>query len=494
MAGAYPNYILERKSPQYAYALVILSGGIGLIIFQLGDLVAALLFYALLAALFSSIWPNKALLWGGWLCLPIVLLVCFDVLISGSFRGLGRNGLIFVKVFPAACLGAYVGSQLSIKIATRFVNMRAHRKGLNRNGYGVQDRLVLKKNALPTASFKIASSGHSSNGSAQKVKQSAHSDGLNQSLLQAAQEGDLNRVETLVAGGADVNAAHGDQWTPLMMAARTGEVEMVRTLFEKGAVPDASSSKGWTALMIATIEGRAEIVRALLEHGADLSIQNNKGWTALRFAVSMDETEILRLLLKAGADVNLADHEGTTALMQAAGENIEESLKALLEAGADPDIKDNNGLTALMIARRRNHSRIIKLLKEAEGKAAAGASATDGVSVDDDSYLYLIKEELEDKLGSCSHSPLADDAVSRVLRALQNVQEHIDATSKGRSPDPSEISHKLLLTLKEAATLSGLPRQHLVEAIEGEKLKARLLEHGWHIRRADLDDYIRRLC
>ncbi|HEY0323557.1 MAG TPA: ankyrin repeat domain-containing protein [Pyrinomonadaceae bacterium] len=495
MASTFSHSIVGAKSPQYAYALVILSGGIAFIISQGGELIAAWLLYALLAALFASIWPDRALQWAGWLCLPILLLICFDVLVTGSFYGVGRNGTILIKALPSACLGVYVGSRLSVrKVANHLATERVNRRRAPAFGKGAQTSLVLKDRATPGASVKAISSGHGSKLPAKVTKPVTPALSLNATLIKAAQDGDLERIKLLVAQGADVNALSRDEWTPLMIASLGGDVEMVKTLFGNGAALHDAGGKGWTALMIATIEGQTDVVRALLEHGAEVSAKNNAGWTALRFAVSMDETEILRVLLDAGADVNVADKEGKTALMQAAGENIRESLKVLLDAGADPHLKDHKEQTALMIARQCGHTEIIKLLKEAQAKASAGIDASANILSDDNSYFYLLKEELEDGLNSYSGSPTqADDIVSRVLSAIQIVQGHIDATSKERILSPSEISHKLVFTLKEAATLSGLPRQHLLEAIEGRRLKAQLIKHAWRIKRAELADYIRRL-
>lgn len=484
MASAYSDYILEGKTPQYAYALVILSGGIAFVASQLGAPIAAWLSFALLAACYGSIWPDKAWQWGVWLCLPIILLICSDLIVTGSTFGLLSNGPIFVKVLPSAFFGAYVGSKLSVrKLGNLFSPGHVSRKRVSSGG--AQTGLVLKEMAVPTAIFKNFSSRNSQTPE-QSLARVADFPSLNVSLVKAVQEGDLNRINLLVAQGADINAASSDQWTPLMIASSGGDIEMVKILFGEGAMPDASSGKGWTALMIATVEGRVEVVRALLEHGAQANASNNRGLTALRLAVSMDETEILRALLDAGADVNLKDNEGRTALMQAADENIQGSLKVLLGAGADPSLKDNREQTALMIARAKGHSKIIKLLKEAEAKASTGNDARLSLAENDDSYFYLLKEELEEMLNA--HP--TDDAVSRVLDVLQ---EHIETTKKERSLTPSEISHKLMLTLKEAAALSGLPRQHLLEAIEGGSLKAQLIKQAWRIKRADLDDYIRRI-
>lgn len=129
MTKMYSDSIVVDKFPQYAYVLAILSGGTAYILTQLGgNRILPWLVYALLAALFSSIWPDRAMHWGGWLCLPIIMLLCFDVAVTLSMDGLSNNGTILAKALLSACLGAYIGSKLPVRrIASFFTNRRAKR-------------------------------------------------------------------------------------------------------------------------------------------------------------------------------------------------------------------------------------------------------------------------------------------------------------------------------------------------------------------------------
>jgi excisionase family DNA binding protein len=499
MAGTYSSSILEGKSPQYAYALVVLSGGIAVVIPQLGSArsgwpLAAWFFYALVAALFSFVWPYKAWQWAVWVCLPIFVLICFDILVMRG-KGIMRSGPLFIKALMSAGLGVYAGLKLSrLKISSHYERARVNRRRLSRQR--AESPVVLTEPVSLLSGGKFVFQSQHSNGSAAKAAQEvARRYGLNGALLNAAREGDHQKIRLLVGEGADVNVEGGNDWTPLMTAALDGDVETVKALFGGQVNGDAQCDKGWTALMTATVEGHMDVVRELIAQGVQVDARNNRGWTALRFAVSMDEPEILRLLLDAGADANICDEEGETALMQAARENLPECLQMLLDAGAYAQARDMNGQTALMIARSYGHTGIIKLLKEAEAKAAASVDAPVNLLSGDDSYLYLLKEELEEMLQANTRltAQAADDAVSRLLSVLQTVREQLDAAQEARSLAPSEISHKLTLTVQEASTLSGLPRAHLLEAIEARSLKAQRIKHTWRITRAELDDYLSRL-
>ncbi len=54
-------------------------------------------------------------------------------------------------------------------------------------------------------------------------------------------------------------------------------------------------------------------------------------------------------------------------------------------------------------------------------------------------------------------------------------------------------SSKLLLSLHDARALTGLSTQFLRDAIKTGKLKGRIIGKGYKIKRADLDNYIKKL-
>jgi len=75
----------------------------------------------------------------------------------------------------------------------------------------------------------------------------------------------------------------------------------------------------------------------------------------------------------------------------------------------------------------------------------------------------------------------------RLITALEGLQ----TPTAGVSPVP--VADKLTLSLVEAAQLSGLSRNHLRQAIEEKKLKARIIGRGWRVKRDDLDAYVKKL-
>ncbi len=76
------------------------------------------------------------------------------------------------------------------------------------------------------------------------------------------------------------------------------------------------------------------------------------------------------------------------------------------------------------------------------------------------------------------------------------VKESVAAALEARpdiAPAAVPVFEKLTLSLMEASQLSGLSRNHLRQAIEEKKLKARIIGRGWRVKREDLDAYVKKL-
>jgi len=165
-------------------------------------------------------------------------------------------------------------------------------------------------------------------------------------LSLAAMKGDVEKVELLLADGADVNGAQGD---------------------------------GSTALHWAAYREDAELVRRLLEAGADVTKRTRVGeMTPLFMAAQSGSGPAVELLLEAGADAGLASTNGTTPLMVAAASGSVAAVGPLLDHGVDPNAVDvNHGQTALMFAAASGRIDVMRLL------AARGAEVGDTSLVPD---------------------------------------------------------------------------------------------------------------
>ena len=104
------------------------------------------------------------------------------------------------------------------------------------------------------------------------------------------------RVEKLLAHGADVKLPDADGDTALHGAGETGNVEIMRLLLDKGADPNAKNKVGGTPLMWAAVFGHRDAAQLLLSRGADPSLKDNDGMTAFDWAVRNKRASVVSLL------------------------------------------------------------------------------------------------------------------------------------------------------------------------------------------------------
>lgn len=137
-------------------------------------------------------------------------------------------------------------------------------------------------------------------------------------LTQAARDGQLESVVTLIGLGANVNYAPtltNPQFytnvTALHWAARTGKTEIATALINSKADINAVATcreKRKTPLVMAIDNNHPAMVALLCEMGADVNLCN-----ALHRAAQLGNEEMVRTLLQHNADINLTDEQGTTA-------------------------------------------------------------------------------------------------------------------------------------------------------------------------------------
>ncbi|MFN2444395.1 MAG: ankyrin repeat domain-containing protein [Vicinamibacterales bacterium] len=236
-------------------------------------------------------------------------------------------------------------------------------------------------------------------------------------LADAAMNGDLITVRTLLERKADVNAPQGDGSTALHWAAYSGHAEMVQMLLASGADVKAKTRlAGLTPLMMAARNGHADVIKLLLDAKDDVAATNANGTTPLMLAAASGKADAVKLLLDRGADVNAKDAtNGQTALMFAAAQGRLDAIRVLTGRKADPnaitkvspiismterykaqsqgkgnrgitseggrsDIKSMGGMTALMFAAREGYLDAVRELVAA-GADVNRVSESDSMSV-----------------------------------------------------------------------------------------------------------------
>ena len=133
---------------------------------------------------------------------------------------------------------------------------------------------------------------------------------------------------------------------PLHDAARDGDIEKVRSLIDEGAVMDIPGDTGETPLIIAILGGHATVTDFLIEKGADIGGRNSSGFTALHAIAYVGDVETAIKLLSKGANIDDQENKaGVTPLSVAAEEGHVNVVRALIEHGADLEAGERNGYT-----------------------------------------------------------------------------------------------------------------------------------------------------
>jgi ankyrin repeat protein len=174
--------------------------------------------------------------------------------------------------------------------------------------------------------------------------------------------------------------------TLLMYESYRGRSERVQWLLARGADVNIANIHGTTSLFLAANArwsqadeiGRIETVRALIAAGADVNVRRvgapffglflPRGETPLSAASAQGNVPIVHELIAAGADVNRATSIGATPLFNASQFGHLYIVRALIAAGADVNRAINvGGATPLSIASQLEHVAIIQALVEAGG-------------------------------------------------------------------------------------------------------------------------------
>src|SRR5205085_5329151 len=112
--------------------------------------------------------------------------------------------------------------------------------------------------------------------------------GATLTLFESCAAGEFDRVERLLASGADVNAFSEDGWTPLHLAAFFGHARVAELLLAHGADTAARSTNpnANTPLHAALAANQKMVAGLLIGHGADVNAADGGGWRPLHLAAA----------------------------------------------------------------------------------------------------------------------------------------------------------------------------------------------------------------
>ncbi|XP_063924177.1 uncharacterized protein LOC135138192 isoform X2 [Zophobas morio] len=172
----------------------------------------------------------------------------------------------------------------------------------------------------------------------------------NTALHFACEYGNIEVIQNLVEGGADVNLGNskGENVLHCTSKAQTNCEEIIILLLKCGIGIDSRANMGTTPLQLACKHGNYKATNSLLKHGANVNCIDHIGENALHHSLDLnDNMEVINLLLSNGIDINAQNERGTTVLQLACQYNNFESAKTFLDNGSDINMTDNDKNTAL---------------------------------------------------------------------------------------------------------------------------------------------------
>jgi uncharacterized protein len=188
-------------------------------------------------------------------------------------------------------------------------------------------------------------------------------------LHRAAWHGDLPKLKSLIATGANLDARDARGRTPLHVATHARQREAVKLLAKAGAKLDALEDDRYDAVTIASVADDVPTLALLLSLGASAKqVTSRYDGTALIAAAHLGHDEVVRQLIAAGAPLDHVNNLHWTAAIEAVvlgdgGPRHQRMLAALVDAGANLQLADRQGNTPLQLAKARGYTAMVKLLE-----------------------------------------------------------------------------------------------------------------------------------
>ncbi|XP_067354943.1 ankyrin repeat and SOCS box protein 5-like isoform X2 [Channa argus] len=168
-------------------------------------------------------------------------------------------------------------------------------------------------------------------------------------LHEACLSGHVACVKALISAGANVNAATIDGVTPLYNCCASGSVGCMELLLQNGAHTRTAHTHFPSALHEACKRGHGQCVESLLSHGADPDYEVSHLGSPLYMSCVNRQTACSQILLHRGASVNVG-RGGDSPLHAAVRQDSADQVAALLDYGADVNVRDGNNLRPVELA------------------------------------------------------------------------------------------------------------------------------------------------
>ncbi|MFC2164379.1 ankyrin repeat domain-containing protein [Acidobacteriota bacterium] len=185
---------------------------------------------------------------------------------------------------------------------------------------------------------------------------------LAEEIHEAAREGDLAKIKTLLKENPEwVNARDDEGNTPMHAASGSGHLEVVKFLVAHGADVNSLNSANQGPLLFASYEGFQALVEFLLSKEADYKTKDRYGRSPLHYAARQGKPTVVNILVRSGVDPNLKDEVGFTPLEYAIRAGRTQVLEIFLELGIIKP-KEDSGRRTLHAVAAKGYERFVNRL------------------------------------------------------------------------------------------------------------------------------------
>lgn len=290
----------------------------------------------------------------------------------------------------------------------------------------------------------------------------------------AVASGDMKYVASAVAVDKSIIKEYCEGKSTLLLAVEKNQVQMVEFLLDGGADVNDKKSTGRTPLQLAIEKSSIEMVRTLLLHNADLEVIQRNPSHVLFLAIEKEDVSKIELLLEFSADPLPYFKAFPTFLRQAANTGNLELCRFLLDRFACPSESFDTALIlALCEAERKNSEAFQLILKECNERAVDwGECLVSAVSVRnyqcaqialekgaDVNHIYNERHRSADKTALMMLAPRTTKEAALLIKLL---------LEKGADPSITSIKGKPLGSYAGAKNiqkwLDGVTWEELVQA------------------------------
>jgi outer membrane protein OmpA-like peptidoglycan-associated protein len=240
----------------------------------------------------------------------------------------------------------------------------------------------------------------------------------------------------------------------MINAVQNGDTEKVQSLLDKGVSPNLETDDGKTILMLAAYLGQTDVAKLLIDKGADVNAKDKDGKTALMYAAEKGNVDVAKLLLQNGADLNTVANDGKTAL-QIARENNQAAMVDLLSSWGTAASTTVPNPTPETPANPTSAAAISE-------PSSASTSSQDTVASLNEQLTSIFFDFDKSELRADQNQALDDNLA--ILKANPNLYIILGAHADelGSRDYNIELSARRAATVKEYLTKTGIAEDHFI--------------------------------